>query len=135
MPFKQLLLSSDDDNFERLQKVITERIQEGFGEAVFDLGYENNGESCNFTKEEWDNAYKRLDQAAQKVRANSHLLMTKNIGGDLEAASTAASTSKDKSCSGKVLIRQVPQTIESVIETRIAVVGNGMSHATQVGLV
>ena len=129
MPLKTLLLETDDASFDRLQKVVNERIKEGFGEAVMDLGYENNGESCQFSKDDWDVAYKRLNEAAQAVRANCQLLMTKNIGGDLEAASTATSTSKDKSCSGKVLIRQVPQEIENVIETRIAVVGNGMSHA------
>lgn len=129
MPLKTLLLEADDASFGQLQKVVSERIKEGFGEAVIDLGYENNGESCRFSKDDWDTAYKRLDDAAQAVRANCQLLMTKNIGGELEAASTATSTSKDKSCSGKVLIRQVPQEIENVIETRIAVVGNGMSPA------
>jgi hypothetical protein len=55
-------------------------------------------------------------------------LITKNVGGDKEAASTATNPSKDKSCSGKVLIRQTPAKIEDVIETRIAVVGNGEYH-------
>lgn len=122
---KQLLSSSNDGDFEKLQNVVAERMKEGFGEAVFDLGFENSGESCQFTKDEWDNAYKKLNEAARAVRANCQLLMTKNIGGELEAASTATNTLKEKSCSGKVLIRQVPKNIEDVIETRIAVVGNG----------
>lgn len=132
MPLRQLLTSAEASDFEKLQKVVLERIKEGYGEAVFDLGFENSGDSCRFTKEEWDHAYKRLDDAARAVQANCQLLMTKNIGGELEAASTATSTSKDKSCSGKVLIRQVPKEIENVIETRIAVVGNGRSCAALV---
>jgi len=33
--------------------------------------------------------------------------------------------SKDKSCSGKVMIRRHPDSVDDVIETRISVVGNG----------
>jgi hypothetical protein len=81
----------------------------------------------NLTLDEWHKAYERLEHAAKDVRADCDLLLTKNVGGDKEAASTAGKTGKDKSCSGKILIRRVPPRIEDVIETRIAVVGNGKS--------
>ncbi|KAK7210671.1 hypothetical protein V2G26_017849 [Clonostachys chloroleuca] len=76
------------------------------------------------TPKEWDQAYKKLVEGAKRIRADCELLITKNVGGDKEAASTTAKPSKDKSCSGKILIRQVPSKTEDVIETRIAVVGN-----------
>ncbi|CAH0036515.1 unnamed protein product [Clonostachys solani] len=124
VPLKELLLSSDDDSLKKLEDVITDRITEGFGETVFEVGFENNGDSMQLTPEEWDQAYKRLVEGAKRIRADCELLITKNVGGDKEAASTTAKPSKDKSCSGKILIRQIPSKTEDVIETRIAVVGN-----------
>lgn len=119
------MLGSDDDTLKKLGDVIVERIEEGAGETVFDLGFENSGESMQLTLEEWKKAYERLVEAARRVRADCQLLLTTNVGGKEEAESTATSPTKDKSCSGKILIRRIPDKIEDVIETRIAVVGNG----------
>lgn len=122
---KDLVLGSDDDSLQKLGDVIVERIEEGAGETVFDLGFENSGESMQLTLDEWNKAYARLVEAAKKVRADCQLLLTTNVGGKEEAESTATSPPKDKSCSGKILIRRIPARVEDVIETRIAVVGNG----------
>lgn len=105
--------------------MVTERIREGFGETVFELGYEYNGDPLQFTKEEWDRAYSRLEDAAKGAKATLQLLLTKNVGGEKEATSTESGQDKAKYCTGKVLIRQIPAKVEDVIETRIAVVGNG----------
>ena len=110
---------------QKLQAIVSERIEEGFGETVFEVGFENSGESMQLGLDDWNKAYARLDEAAKGVRADCQLLLTKHVGGDKEAASTATSQEKVKHCSGKVLVRQKPQNIEDVIETRIAVVGNG----------
>jgi len=124
IPLKQLLLASDDASIQKLEKVVVERLEEGFGEAVFELGFEDSGESMDLTIEEWNVAYSRLDETAHRIRANCQLLMTKHVGGNVEAPSVADNPGKIKGCSGKVLVRQQPGVIEDVIETRIAVVGN-----------
>lgn len=121
---KQLLLGTDEESLQKLEETVAERIVEGFGEAVFELGSEYNGESMQLTKDEWAVSFNRLEQAAKKIRADCELLITKNVGGDKEAESTAKRPGKDVGCSGKVLIRQLPARVEDVIETRIAVVGN-----------
>jgi GTPase len=121
---RELLLSADDESLRQLVGVITERLAEGHGETVFEIGFENNGDSMLLTRDEWDVAYKRLLDAAKQAKADCQLLLTKNVGGDVEGKPTAG---KDKSCSGKIMVRQVPSTAEEVIETRIAVVGNGRS--------
>jgi len=120
---KELLLSKDEDAFAKLVEVVGGRIEEGHGETVFEVGFENNGESMSLTKEEWDTAMSRLNEAAAKHRAECQILLTKNVGGDAEAE-TVTVPEKGKDCSGKILIRQNPETVEDVIETRIAVVGN-----------
>lgn len=128
IPLRDLLLASPDDATaqQKLAGYIDERLLEGHGEAVFDLGFETNGESMRLTKEEWDIALKRLKDIAKKERADCDILLTKNVGGDVEAKSTTTGNqSRDTDCTGKILLRRAPTTIEEVIETRIAVVGNG----------
>ncbi|KAJ6439881.1 GTP-binding protein 1 [Purpureocillium lavendulum] len=124
IPLRDLLLAADDDTLKKLQDLVAERIEEGMGETVFEIGYEHNGDSMRLSVDEWNSAYRRLVAAAKGVHADCELLLTKNVGGDVEAASTAAKASKDTACSGKVLIRKMPANVEEVIETRIAVVGN-----------
>lgn len=120
---RELLLSTEDSSLQQLSDLIAERLAASHGETVFEIGFENNGDSMKLSLEEWDVAYKRLVEAAKKAGADCQLLLTKNVGGELEGQPTAG---KDKDCSGKAMIRHVPSTVEDVIETRIAVVGNGM---------
>ncbi|KAK2015629.1 elongation factor Tu GTP binding domain-containing protein [Colletotrichum eremochloae] len=121
---KDLLLAPDDDDdaLRKLEGVIQERILEGHGETVFELGFENSGESMGLSLEQWNAAHARLRDAAKRIRADCQTLITKNVGGDVEAP--GAKPGKDSHCSGKIMIRQAPATVEDVIETRIAVVGN-----------
>jgi GTPase len=113
---------SQKSRLRELAEILEERLEEGYGETVFDLGYDENGESMRLQQQDWDKAYRNLVDGAKLAKADCQLLITKHVGGDLEAPSAA--NDKNKSCSGKVLIRQVPTTAEDVIETRIAVVGN-----------
>ncbi|KAK1773312.1 GTP-binding protein 1 [Copromyces sp. CBS 386.78] len=118
---RDLLLSAPDDegSLQKLADMVGERLDEGHGESVFDIGFENHGESMKLTKEDWEVAYKRLSQAAAKIGADCQLLLTKNLGGHLDGTPT-----RDGDVSGKVMIRRRPSAAEEVIETRIAVVGN-----------
>ncbi|MCJ1433196.1 hypothetical protein MMC27_002555 [Xylographa pallens] len=121
---KDLLLDTTadaDDTLQQLSNVLQSRILEGHGEALFDLGQEDNGESMGFSKEQWDVALDRIRRAATMLKADHRILMTRNVGGDEEVGPV---NEKDKSATGKIMIRQRPETVEDVIETRIAVVGN-----------
>lgn len=120
---RDLLLSTDDASLDKLADVVAERLAEGFGETVFEIGFEDSGDSMKLPVDEFHAAYKRLVEAARKAGADCQLLLTKNVGGELDAAATA----RDRDASGKVMVRRVPRTVEDVIETRIAVVGNGES--------
>lgn len=118
---RDLLLSAPTDkgSLQKLVTVIDERLAEGHGETVFEIGFENNGDCMKLSKDEWDISLKRLEEAAKELRADCQVLLTKNVGGDLDGAPT-----KEKDCTGKVMIRRDPAQVEQVIETRIAVVGN-----------
>ena len=108
---------------QQLSDILQKRMLEGNGETLFDLGQEDNGDSMGFSKEHWDVALDRIRRAGAVLQAECRVLMTRNVGGDEEVENLSE---KDKSCTGKVMIRQAPETPEDVIETRIAVVGNGM---------
>ncbi|KAI4214220.1 MAG: hypothetical protein LQ351_003305 [Letrouitia transgressa] len=121
---KKLLLDPSDeseDTLQQLEDVLQSRILEGNGEALFDLGQEDNGETMSFSKEQWDVALDRIRRASKLLRAECRVLLTRNVGGPEEVEKA---NEKDKSCTGKLLIRQTPKTTEDVIETRVAVVGN-----------
>lgn len=121
----ELLLDTSDNadvSLARLKDVLQQRMVEGNGETLFDLGQEDNGESMQFSKEQWDVALDRIRRAGKMLQADCRVLMTRNVGG---AEEVDLINEKDKSCAGKVMIRQAPETPEDVIETRIAVVGNG----------
>ncbi len=147
VPMRQLLAvddagdgahDGDDDSLAALAALLTERIHEGSGEAVFDLGFEHNGDSLGLTRDQWDRAQRRLTRAADRAGADCQLLLTRNVGGPLDVAhdgaagsnggggGTANADKRRTDCTGKVMVRRRPQTVDDVIETRIAVVGNGM---------
>lgn len=122
---KELLLDTGEDaevTLQQLSDLLQKRMLEGHGETLFDLGQEDNGETMAFSKEQWDVAIDRIRRAAATLQADCRVLMTRNVGG---AEEVETATEKDKSCTGKIMIRQAPETSEDVIETRIAVVGNG----------
>lgn len=127
---KHLFLDQSPETAEasisQLKTVLSGRLDEGRGEALVDVGQEDNGDSMGFEKTDWDVAYERIALCAKALKAECRLLITRNVGGpsDVEV------TGKDKSCTGKVMIRRIPQSVDDVIETRIAVVGNGMRGAT-----
>ncbi|MCJ1474870.1 hypothetical protein MMC13_003530 [Lambiella insularis] len=121
---KELLLGTTaeaEDTLTQLSNLLQSRVLEGHGETLFDLGQEDNGESMGFSKEQWDVALDRIQRAAAMLKADCRILMTRNVGG---AEEVGATNEKDKGATAKVMIRQKPDTVEDVIETRIAVVGN-----------
>ena len=112
---KELLLSNDIENLAKLAAFLQSRIDEGHGETIFELGVENNGDPMGLTKSDWDIALKRLVAGAKEVRSDCQVLYTKGVDADDVGS---------EGCHGKMLIRQHPASVEEVIETRIAVVGN-----------
>lgn len=119
---KEILLETGSDtSLPQLTKLLQARLEEGHGETLFDLGQEDNGESMGFTQDQWTLSFERLKEAASALKADCRILMTRNVGGEEEVGPLSE---KDKTATGKIMIRQKPQVVEDVIETRVAVVGN-----------
>jgi hypothetical protein len=123
LPLRTILLDSGEEPTTALKELLTARLDEGHGEMLFDVGLENSGDSMGFTLEEWNTSLQRVESMADELQADCKLLMTRNVGGEVEVGPVSA---KEKGASGKLMVRRRPQSIDDVIETRIAVVGNGM---------
>lgn len=121
---KEMLLSSYPGNevsSKQLSDFLKKRVDDGFGECIFDLGIEESGQAMGLTHDQWDVALRRVTEAAQQFGATCRVLLTYNVGGNEE--SEVPNEPRD-ACHGKVLIRRLPQSPETVLETRIAVIGN-----------
>jgi GTPase len=127
---KTLLTDPAEENIPALVEHVKERLVEGHGEALFDVGLEDNGDSMGFSKETWEFSLERLGAVCEQLQADYKILMTRNVGGDVEVGPRDA---KETGASGKLILRQRPESVDNVIETRIAVVGNGeLQTATDV---
>ncbi|KAF2851649.1 hypothetical protein T440DRAFT_498192 [Plenodomus tracheiphilus IPT5] len=118
---KTLLTDPAEEHIPALAEHVKERLVEGHGEVLFDVGLEDSGESMGFTKENWDFALERIGSVCELIKADYKVLMTRNVGGDVEVGPRDA---KDTGTSGKMILRKRPEDVDEVIETRIAVVGN-----------
>lgn len=119
---KTLLTDPAEENIAALAEHIKNRLAEGHGEVLFDVGLEDSGDSMGFSKENWDFALDRIGVVCEQIKADYKLLMTRNVDGNVEVGPRDA---KDTGASGKMILRQRPENVDDVIETRIAVVGNG----------
>lgn len=121
---KDLLLGPREENGPRLRELLLSRIKEGRGETLFEVGVDNNNaESMEFTKEEYEQAMEAVRTAAAEVRAAVTVLITSNLGAD------GGEPTDGKGVTSTVLIRQKPESLEGLLEIRVAVVGNGRYHA------
>jgi GTPase len=123
LPLKTLLLDPHDDNVDKLAEYIEGRLVEGHGEALLDLGLEDSGDSMAFSLPDWEFALKRVGDVCDKAKADYKLLMTRNVGADPDVE-VGPRDAKDTGASGKLMLRRRPESVDDVIETRIAVVGN-----------
>ncbi|CAZ85853.1 unnamed protein product [Tuber melanosporum] len=116
---KDLLLGPREDNGPRLRELLLSRIKEGRGETLFEVGVDNNSaESMEFTKEEYEQAIEAVKAAATEIRAAVTVLITSNLGVNGEEPTDG------KGVTSTVLIRQRPESLEGLLEIRVAVVGN-----------
>jgi hypothetical protein len=100
-------VEKNDPALDKLQDIVTQRIDEDGGETVFDLGFENNGDSMGLTRAEFDIAFARFELVARRIEAECQLLLTRNVGGPVEATEGvegvgAGGANSGKDCSGKV---------------------------------
>ncbi|KAI5790140.1 P-loop containing nucleoside triphosphate hydrolase protein [Geopyxis carbonaria] len=115
---KEIILGQTDQSRLELKDILSNRIKEGRGETMFDIGLENNLESMKLTKEEYDIAFEAVNIVAKQMNAGVTVLLTRNTGAETDVESS------DIDVNSKVLIRRKPDSIDELLEIRVAVVGN-----------
>uniref|UniRef100_A0A3B4UCH1 GTP binding protein 2 n=1 Tax=Seriola dumerili TaxID=41447 RepID=A0A3B4UCH1_SERDU len=107
------LVNPTQYRFEHLATQMKWRLQEGRGEAVYQIGVEDNGMLVGLSEEDMRASLKTLHRLAEKVGADITVLREREVDYDSDEPRKIA----------EVLIRKVPDD-QQFLDLRVAVLGN-----------
>lgn len=112
--YKLKLVNPSPSRLEHLVTQLKWRLQEGEGEAIYEIGVGDNGMYVGLTGEELESSLKTLNVMASKLGAHTALLRRSDLenNGIVPARQVA-----------EVLVRRVPDD-QQFIDIRLAVLGN-----------
>ncbi|XP_063047757.1 GTP-binding protein 2-like [Engraulis encrasicolus] len=111
--YKLKLVNPTQYRFEHLATQMKWRLQEGKGEAVYQIGVEDNGMAVGLPEEDMRASLKTLHRMAEKVGADITVLTEREVDYDSDVPHKIA----------EVLIRKVPDD-QQFLDLRVAVLGN-----------
>ncbi|KAJ8250824.1 hypothetical protein COCON_G00227460 [Conger conger] len=111
--YKLKLVSPTQHRFEHLATQMKWRLQEGRGEAVYQIGVEDNGLLVGLSEEDMRASLRTLRRMAEKVGADITVLTEREVDYDSEVPRKIA----------EVLVRKVPDD-QQFLDLRVAVLGN-----------
>ncbi|XP_056291868.1 GTP-binding protein 2-like [Pseudoliparis swirei] len=111
--YKLKLVNTTQYRFEHLATQMKWRLQEGRGEAVYQIGVEDNGMLAGLSEEDLRTSLNTLHKLAEKVGAEITVLREREVDDDSDVPRKIA----------EVLIRKVPDD-QQFLDLRVAVLGN-----------
>nr|XP_004649520.1 GTP-binding protein 2 [Jaculus jaculus] len=111
--YKLKLVNPSQYRFEHLVTQMKWRLQEGRGEAVYQIGVEDNGLLVGLAEEEMRASLKTLHRMAEKVGADITVLREREVDYDSDLPRKIT----------EVLVRKVPDN-QQFLDLRVAVLGN-----------
>ncbi|KAM9494578.1 GTP-binding protein 2b [Clarias gariepinus] len=111
--YKLKLVNPTQYRFEHLATQLKWRLQEGRGEAVYQIGVEDNGLLVGLTDNDMKASINTLRRMAEKVGADITLLREREVDYELDKPRKIA----------EVLVRKVPDN-QQFLDLRVAVLGN-----------
>ncbi|KAL3050418.1 hypothetical protein OYC64_012449 [Pagothenia borchgrevinki] len=111
--YKLKLINPTQYRFEHLATQMKWRLQEGRGEAVYQIGVEDNGILAGLSEEDLRTSLNTLHELAEKVGADITVLREREVDFDSDVPRKIA----------EVLIRKVPDD-QQFLDLRVAVIGN-----------
>ncbi|XP_048061892.1 GTP-binding protein 2 [Megalobrama amblycephala] len=111
--YKLKLVNPTQYRFEHLATQMKWRLQEGRGEAVYQIGVEDNGLLVGLSEEDMKASLKTLRRMAEKVGADITVLREREVDYDTDEPHRIA----------EVLVRKVPDD-QQFLDLRVAVLGN-----------
>ncbi|XP_034043697.1 GTP-binding protein 2b isoform X2 [Thalassophryne amazonica] len=112
--YKLKLVNPTQYRFEHLATQLKWRLQEGCGEAVYQIGVEDNGLLVGLTEADMKASLKTLKRMAEKVGADITLLRERELDFNLVRTTRKIA---------EVLVRKVPDD-QQFLDLRVAVLGN-----------
>ncbi|XP_028304011.1 GTP-binding protein 2-like isoform X3 [Gouania willdenowi] len=112
--YKLKLVNPTQYRFEHLATQLKWRLQEGRGEAVYQIGVEDNGLLVGLTEADMKASLKTLKRMAEKVGADIALLREREVDYDSDKTTRKIA---------EVLVRKVPDD-QQFLDLRVAVLGN-----------
>ncbi|XP_026883503.1 GTP-binding protein 2b [Electrophorus electricus] len=112
--YKLKLVNPTQYRFEHLATQLKWRLQEGRGEAVYQIGVEDNGLLVGLTEEDMTASLNTLRRMAEKVGADITLLREREVDYESDRARRKIA---------EVLVRKVPDD-QQFLDLRVAVLGN-----------
>ncbi|KAK0134073.1 GTP-binding protein 2 [Merluccius polli] len=112
--YKLKLVSPTPQRFEHLATQLKWRLQEGGGEAVYQIGVEDNGMLVGLSQDDMKASLHTLQRMAEKVGADITVLREREVEYDLDRTSRKIT---------EVLVRKVPDD-QQFLDLRVAVLGN-----------
>lgn len=113
--YKLKLIDPSPTRFEHLVTQMKWRLQEGLGEAIYEIGVADNGSMNGLTDEEMSKSLDTLKAMAQRLGASITIIRTREIRRSDEG--------NEAKRTAEVLVRKVPDDAQ-FIDIRIAVLGN-----------
>lgn len=107
--YKLKLIDPSPTRFEHLVSQMKWRLQEGLGEAIYEIGVADNGYLKGLDESEMKQSLETLKKMAQRLGASVNIIRERTV--------------EDEKKTAEVLIRRVPEDSQ-FIDIRIAVLGN-----------
>ncbi|KAI9287734.1 P-loop containing nucleoside triphosphate hydrolase protein [Umbelopsis sp. AD052] len=133
---KSKLLDPTDGDTEEYKKMIEDRIIEGHGEFMMEIGLEDDGSPMDLSDEDMKCALTNLEKILVEVDADYAIMDERNISenpfpeiktkyvNEEKAPEEAKKSDLPITKVAHIMIRRKNPTIDSILEIRVAVVGN-----------
>ncbi|XP_015585384.1 GTP-binding protein 2 [Cephus cinctus] len=124
--YKLKLVNPSSQRFEHLVTQMKWRLREGHGEAIYQIGVEDNGTLAGLSREEMKASLKTLRDMAARLGATTNVLRERFANAKGKGGQTKKHDEKERRVA-EVLVRKLRkddrEDQESVVELRLAVTG------------
>ncbi|GAA5807374.1 hypothetical protein MFLAVUS_000734 [Mucor flavus] len=117
---KDILLNPTQQDIEYLTNLLSQRIDQGRGEALFEIGIEEDGSEMNLSHQDYVKCIETISTVTNTLEADFADIDELN---QIDSTTTATTRNKNNVVA-HLMIRKRPKSVQDLLEIRVAVVGN-----------
>lgn len=125
--YKLKLVNPSSQRLEHLVTQMKWRLREGNGEAIYEMGVEDNGIMTGLSEEDMDNSLDTLQEMARRLGATVQVLRQRQIeprtGSSTSSSRIDSSTTTEWRTVAEILVRKVPDD-QQAIDLSVCVLGS-----------